>query len=334
MTLKNKLLISTIILTILTCGTFIIYKQIEISNRQKAIEESIIAQKNLSDNLVRSMSSYATADQIESYIKNNKVDLGAIEKDIQILKAKIDSVNTVVTQSFGYDWHDLESDGVKPGANPPKVDKITCEGKEIDCLKDPHGYLSNQQTLKLNEKFKGLDVPFGSVTFDGTKSAPWDISVLSREYSTIIVNAKDENGKISSYNQFKIIIGDKEYKIPVDKATVLQTFPDPIFRWWSPRLYLGVDGGLNISKLDPEFGPNINLAIMNYGRYVQNPEFSILQLGFGLGLNNKSPYFVLTPFAYNIGKHLPFMMNTYIGPSLQVSTSADIAAMVGLRIGL
>lgn len=334
MTLTNKLLITTIILTILTCGTFIIYKQIEISNRQKAIEESIIAQKSLSDNLVRSMSSYATSEQIESYIKNNKVDLSAIEKDLKVLKARIESVNTVVTESLGYDWHDLNSTSVKPGANPPKVDKVICDGKQIDCLKDPNNYLSTQQSLKLDEKFKNLDVPFGSVTFDGTKSAPWSVSTVTRKYSTITVSAKDENGRVINYNQFKITVGDKEYKIPVDKAEMIQTFPDPVFRWWSPRLYLGLDGGLNISELNPEFGPNLNLSIMNYGRYVQTPDFSILQLGIGAGLNSKHPYFVLTPFAYNIGKHIPLMMNTYLGPSLQMSTSGDIAGMVGLRLGL
>lgn len=334
LTTTNKFLIGALILTIVGCITFIMYKEYEISQRQKAIEETIIAQKQLTDNLIRSMSQYATSDQIKQYLNDNKVDVSAIEKDIATLHAKIDSVNTFITDSLGYDWHDLPSTDKQPGGNPKPPEKVVCEGQQIDCFKDPNHYLSTQQSLILNEKFKNLDVPFGKVTFDGSKDAPWSVAVSNREYKVLTIQATDENNRIIDYNKFIVTVDGKEYSMPIISAATQQVYPDPVFRWWSPRLYLGFDVGFNFAQIEMEYGPNINLAIMNYGKYVQTPDFSILQLGLGAGLKTHQAYFTVTPFAYNVGKHFPFIMNTYLGPSMQVSTHGDVAAMIGLRLGL
>lgn len=334
MNLKIKLLIATLVIAVITLVSIIVYKQIEISKRQKAIEESIILQKNLTNDLVRSMSQYATADQIKSYLKENKVDLTAIQNDIAKLHAKIDSVNTVVVGSLGYDWHNLPSDEKKPVISEPTTTKVNCGDKVIDCLKDPNNYLSSQQSLKLNEKFKDVTVPFGKATFDGSKNEPWTLSVFGRNYKLITVSATDENSRVVNYNQFAINVDGTDYKIPISQAVTQQVFPDPIFRFWSPRLYLGADTGFNFTQTQFEYGPSLNLSIMNYGRYVQTPDLSVLELGLGAGANTNTMYFVLTPIAYNVGKHFPFIMNTYLAPSLQVSPKGDLAGMIGLRLGL
>lgn len=304
------------------------------SDRQKAIEEAIINQKNLTNDLVRSMALYTTADQLKAYLKDNQVDLSAVQKDIALLHSKLDSVNTFVTNSLGYDWHDLPSDNKKPSIKPVVPQTIECNGEKIDCIKDVNGYLSTQQIFKLNEKFKSLDIPIGTVTFDGSKSQPWNVSMSGRQYKSLVINAVDENGRSTYYNQFRIVAEGKEYKVPIDQAVTQQIFPEPVWRWWSPRLFLGLGAGLDFNTLKPEYGPSLSLAIMNYGRYVQTPDISVLQLGVSAGLNSRELFFELTPLAYNVGKHFPFILNTYVAPSVQISPSGDVAAMLGIRLGL
>jgi hypothetical protein len=134
-------------------------------------------------------------------------------------------------------------------------------------------------------------------------------------------------------------VGDKNYDVKVTSSQTEQVYPEATFSWWNPRLFLGVGAGLNVTKTAAaqpigEGGPDVSLGIMSYGRYKTTPDFSILQLGIGYEAVQKKPAVAITPFAYNIGKHLPFMENTYIGPTVTVDFVGNISTLAAIRVGL
>lgn len=330
--LKKILVILGILLGIFAIS-FIIYKQIEISNRQKEIESSIIKQKDIGDNIIRSMSQYATAKDLEKTIKDSSFDLSKINKDLDVLNSKVDSINKILITSVGYDWHDLPSTGAIVNKDQKSIVEIPCGDKKITCLTDPNNYFGTTQFRDIQEIFGETRVPFGRASFSAARSNPWDILVLQREYKIATVSAIDENNRTTNYNKFQISVGGKEYALPITKAETTQVYPDAKMRWFSPRLYVGVDGGVT-SHATPDFGPKIQMFFMNYGKYVQTPDFAILGVGLSAGALDKRGYVSVTPFSYNIGKHIPFIQNTHLGLSLNVGFDATLAVMGGINVGL
>jgi hypothetical protein len=327
----------------LVCGiSFMIYKQFQISNMQKEIESSMVKQKDLGDAITRSMSQYATSKDIDSMIKANGMDLAKINKDLQSLHAKVDSINTVLVSSIGYDWNNLPSSGhteITPHNGvedpvEPTVVTVPCGDKTIECLKDRNNYFTTTQWLKINELFKGnLQVPFGQAGFTAAKDKPWSLDVLPREYKLSTVTATDEDNRVTNYNKMQIKVDGKDYDIPISQAETAQVFPEAKFRVFDPRLYLGVEGGAN-DKLSPQFGPSLSMSLMNYGRYRGTPDFAILQVGAMATIPDKKIYFSLTPVSYNIGKHIPFIQSTYLGASVNMSTDKDLSITASVKVGL
>ncbi len=187
----------------------------------------------------------------------------------------------------------------------------------------------------MKESFKDKFVPFGTVSFTAANQNPWGIEIPGREYKLSTVSTFDENQRMVNYNKFTITVNGKDYDLPIASAETIQVYPEPKFRWFSPRLFLGADVGVNLSTLDPYLGPSINLGIMNYGKFDKAPDFSILQVGAGVDAVSKSFSLQLTPVSYNIGKHLPLIENTYLGAGLTLSPSSKESAIIGtLRVGL
>jgi len=321
MSLSTKILIALgAILVILGLG-FIIYKQNEISTRQQAIETQIVQQKELANNIMRSQSGYATKNDIEKFVKDNGINLKAIQDDLSKLHASISAANTVVVMSSGQVVGNLPSSST--GAVNPTPTTI-----------DTYGYLKNAQLLNLHEDFSGTPVPIGQVGFSAWQQNPWNINVSPRAYKVTNVIGTDDNQRTYVYNKFVVTVDNKDYEVKIAKAETKQEYPTAKWSWWNPRLFIAADGGVNVSKVKGEFTPSLNLGIMSYGQYKTSPDFSVLQVGVGVGVVSQRPQFILTPGAYNIGKHIPLMNNTYIAPSVSVSTDGSFSVMAGLRVGL
>ncbi len=334
MTSLSKFLISFLAIVIASSLAFIIYKQVEIDKRQKAIESSIISQKEIGDGIVRSMSQYASAKDIESIIKKNGVNLDKINKDLENIDSKIDSINITVSRSSGYSSGNQSSSGSSVITTDPPTETITdCKGNVVTCISDPNNYFGTVQYYNISEHFSDKEVPFGQVGFSASKDKPWEIKVLPRDYKFYTVSSVDEDKRVVNYNKLVLKVGDKDYTLPIASATTTQVFPEPKFRFFSPRLFLGLDGGVD-NNYKFEAAPLLSLGIMNYGKFNSTPDFSILQLGFAFDPKDRVSYFSITPFAYNIGKHLPFIENTYLGPSFYLSPSQNFAIMAGIRVGL
>jgi hypothetical protein len=324
MPLYQKILIWVGAVLVVGALGFIIYKQQQISERQTMIEQNVIAQKQLVDGIVRSQTTWASREDIEKFIKDNGVNLRAIQDDLDKLHAEVSAVNVAVATSRGQTGTHIPT---KPGpnTNPNPVDPKN---------PDPYGYMKQQQTLALNEDFGSVKVPIGSVGFSAWQEKPWNYDIKQREYRATTVVGTDENQRQYYYNKFTVKVDSKEYALPITTATAEQVYPEAKFSWWNPRLYLGADGAIGLNPVRGEFSPNVNLQVMSYGRYKTQPDWSILQVGAGYGTVSQRPQLTITPVSYNIGKPIPLIHNTYVGPSLSVGTDGNVFVGAGVRVGL
>lgn len=325
MSLSTKILIFLGFLAFMVLGSVIIYKQFEISARQEAIEKQMVAQKELQDNILRSMSQYATKEQIEDFAKQSNINLEEIKKDLKTLDANVTAINTVVAHSQGQAQTGVPSTGHTPNPTPGTVDPNN---------PDPFGYAKNRQFLNLNEKFSNVEVPIGQVGFSAWKDKPWDYTIHPRTYQATTVIGTDENQRHYVYNKLSMKVGDKSYDIKLDEAKTLEQYPEAKFSWFNPRIYLGIDAGANLTPPKAEAAPSVNLQLMSYGKYKNQPDLSILQVGVTYQLDSQKVGASVMPVGYNIGKHIPLMNNLYIGPSVHLNTDGNIGIMGGIRVGM
>lgn len=330
MSLSTKILIW--VGAVLTLGIlgFIVYKQIEISNKQAAIETQVILQKQLVDNIVRSQSTYASKGDIEQFIKDNGVNLKAIQDDLGKLGAQVDAVNAIVVTSGGQHGSNISSTGTGD-TNPNPVDPKD---------PDPWGYQKKEQSLSLNENFDQTQVPIGKVGFSAWQQSPWSMDILPREYHVINVIGKDENERDYVYSKFSVKVSDKSYDVKIASAETKQEFPDAKFSFWNPRLFLTTGGGINLSKIDPingSFNAGGAIGIMSYGKSKPNPDISILQVGAGYESNKSEFGVIINPVNFNVGKLIPtggLINNIFIGPSMQITPSGSIFVGANVSVGL
>jgi hypothetical protein len=317
----------------------IIYNQINISKQQTAIQQQVIQQKTLVDGLVQSSNRYTTTADLNSFIQQNTNDLKAIQANLSSLGAKISGANVVTVNSSGQTATNIgsTSTGGTTNPNPATSTTVVCpNGGSVNCpINDPYGYQQKQQTLAVNETFGSLVVPFSNVSFSAWQQAPWSVSTYPRQYSVTSVIAKDANERVYVDNAFKVTVNNKTYNLPITTAVTEQTTPPVTFSFWNPRLILGVDGALNLTSGKGEFAPNVSLGIMSLGQFKTTPDWSFLEIGAAYQTVNKTPAVMLTPVAYNIGKKLfsPLMNNTYIGPSVMLSTNGSWSIGGGLKVG-
>jgi len=322
--LAKKILIALGVIVTLGALGFIIYRQEQISQRQLAIETGMVSQKQLLDGIVRSQATWTTKEDLEKLAKANDINLQTIKDDLAKLHADVTSINIAVTTSNGQHGTNIPT---KPGpvVNPNPIDPSN---------PDPYGYMKQQQTLALNEDFGTVKVPIGSVGFSAWQKEPWNYDIKAREYKSSTVVGVDENQRQYYYNKFTVKVDDKEYTLPIKSATTEQIYPEAKFSWWNPRLYLGVDGEVGLSPVKGEVAPSVGLQVMSYGRYKNQPDFSILQVGVGYGINSQRPQVSVMPFSYNVGKPVPLINNTYVGPVISVGTDANVYVGGGIRVGL
>ena len=316
-------------------SAFIFYKENESSKRQKEIETNIVKQKELVDNITRSMNEYATKKDIETYIQNNNINLKAIKDDMKLLGAEISAVNDYSVDSVGYHKTNIGSTNTGETNPNPHTPTIDCNGQKIPCPNtDPFGYLQKQQMLTLQEQFANINVPIGEVGFSAWQQKPWEVKILSRTYHMTSVIGIDGNQRQYFYNKVSVNIAGKSYDVKINTATTKQEYPEAKFNLWNPRLFLGIDSGLNLSNTEFEFSPNLSVGFISYGRYKTQPDVSILQLGIGYSTVNNIFQFSITPLAYNVGKHLPLMNNLYMSPSIYINVNGDISIMGGIKTAL
>jgi len=175
-------------------------------------------------------------------------------------------------------------------------------------------------------------VPFGTSSFSAWKKDPWDVHIKPRQYTALNVLGTDENGKTYTYSKFAVKVDNKTYDIDITDAKLVEELPQSKFRF-SPRLFLGVDLGTTISSPKFELMPDLELMLFSYGQgYPQTWEF--LGVGGGYEFNYKNLQLIISPVNYNLGKHIPFMSNLFIGPSISVDPHGSFSVLGGIKVGL
>ena len=327
MSLSTKILFAIIAIAFMGIGGFIIYNQITNAQKITDMQNSIVAQKQLLDNITRAQSQYASKDDIQAFAKQHDVDLAIIQKDLDALNAQIVAIGNISVISTGQTNSNVPSTNQTPGTNPPAIDPQN---------PDPYGYLKNTQTLALNEKFSNVDVPFGSVNFSAWRDKPWDINIATRTYSITSVLGQSETGQHYSYSKFAIKSGDKTYDVKIDNAKFLEEYPIAKWRWLNPQFHLTAGGGINVSSKPVSGDANIGVVagIINYGKTIDKPDINILQVGIGYAPVSQRPELIINPINVNVGTifNTQYLNNTYVGPSAQILTNGQIVS--GINVGL
>ena len=335
MSLSTKILVALGSLVLISVLAFIVYEQHQMSVQQNAIQQQVVTQKQLADNITRAMSDWTTKADLQQYAKDNNLNLQVIQDNLDKLNATISAINISVAKSNGQIATNIGSTTTIKDPVTQKPVTVVCDGKEINCPnQDPYGYQSNEQVLQLNEKFSTLSIPFGNVTFNAANQAPWSIDIAPRQYKSSTTLATDENQRTFAYNTFTINVNNKDYEIPISSSEIKQVYPGPRFHLWNPMLYLGVNGGVNLNSVNWSGGANLSLQIMSYGKYKIQPDWSILQIGLGFDAVSKQPNLLLSPFAYNVGQHIPLMSNLYVGPVFGWNFNNNWVVLGGITVGL
>lgn len=313
MSLSNRILIIAGVILALTGLSFIIYKQIENSNRQQAIETQVVSQKELINNVMRSQNDFATKDDINKFITASGINLKSVQDDLSKLQATVASVNSVTVTSAGQKLTSVISTSIGPNNNVPIDPKNP----------DPYGYMNHQENLDLNEDFSGTKVPIGQVGFSAWQKAPWDINILPRQYTITNVVGTDENQREYFYNKVTVKVNDKNYDVKIASSETKQEYPTAKFSFWNPKLFMTLGGAANVnnSPIQPNVNIGLGLNIMSYGKYKLSPDINVLGLGAGYAFGKNEFIIILNPVSYNIGRLLPgnIISNTYLGPSIQFS---------------
>jgi len=316
-----KILIAILLISLISSIIFIIYQQHQISVKQETIDSQAILQKQLSDNIIRSLNEFASKKDLEQYLKDNNINIKTIQEDLNKFHATVSAVNVVKSNSQGQNLNNIPSTSIGEFNNYPQIG-------------DPFGYEQHQQVLSLNENFANLQIPIGNVKFSAWQEKPWAIDIKPREYHITNIIGQDENQRLYVYNKFSISVDNKVHDIKISSSETKQEFPSPKFSFWNPNLFLGLSSGVNISKFEAEAAPSLNLGIMSYGKFKKLPDISVLQVGAGYQMISKSPEILITPISYNLGNHIPLTNNLYVGPSVNFNFKQDFAIMAGIRVGL
>ena len=320
MSLSTKILIWLGCIFTIGMLSFVVIKQIENSDRQQAIEKQNVEQKH-----------------IELFMSNNNINIDAIKKDLNLLRADLHSVSIAIFNSKGQTSDNLPSTsiGIK---NPQSNIPLTCSNGEVCPSTDKYGYYNVQQKLDLFEDFSDKKIPIGTVGFSSWKDKPWFIDLKGRSYKIVTVSGKDESQRDYFYNKVSIDIDGKTYDIPIQTAETKQEYPEYKFSWFNPHLFLTAGGGISVNKLPVEPSVNVGLTagLMSYGQFKTSPKLSLLQVGLGTEIATKKFALIINPININMKGFLPenLVDNTYIGPSLSIDTGANIFAGLNLSIGL
>ncbi len=336
MSISTKILIFLGAALAIGALVFILIKQFEISARQKSIETEVVAQKQLADDIIRAQAGWATKADIDKMGKENGIDLNVIKDDLSKMGARIDGINVVTINTTGINESNVHSTTVTPGivdGGAPPLTIVKCPGGPTVPCPDPFGYQHYTQHLKLDEKFGSNTVPFGSVGFEAWHANPFSLQVYPRQYSLTTVTGKDDQQRDYVYNKFSITADGKRYDVKINDSKYLQEYPEAKFSWWNPRIYMVASVGIGLPA-HIDFVPSLSIAMMSYGKYVNQPSWTFLSPGVGYAVDSKKVTFTINPFSYDVAQHLPLVKNLYIGPTVGLDTSSNWYLLGSLSVGL
>lgn len=329
MSWKSKVAIIASVIAAIVALLFIIKVQNDLLEKQNNLSKSMVEQKEISDNIVRSQTNLVTKADLEDYAKAIKLNLDPIQDDLNKLNADLQGIQTTKIVSTGYVGTNLNSTGTTP--RDPVTDFVPDPAQEPNV--DPYGYHLSRQYLDLAEKIGGDSVPIGSVGFSAWQDKPWDVNILPREYTVTSVLGQDDNDKHYLYNTVTVKVGDKTYDMKVIETKFIEKSAENSFSF-NPRLYAGLDAGAYLTKPSGAVVTDLQISLFSYGRMKADPDLSFAGVGGGFDFVDNQVSFVLSPITYNVGHDLPLVENVHVRPTIGLTGKGDWQLMAGVGFGL
>lgn len=268
------------------------------NSKQSHIKEIQLKQKQI-DDITRSSTSNITRDELKDLLANNKVDLSKIEKDLKDLGGKVEAINNIQVVSVYQNKTNIPTESV---VSKPE-EKVEVKPEELK---------QETQYISIGEQFANQNLPFGKVGFSFWRKDPWEYEVYKRNYKITNIISKDKDNNTVVYNKFSVNVKDKDYDILIDKADAYQVLPENKFHLY-PKIFLSVGSGYSFDK-------SLTTAVYLYGNFIQygkyrnNPTFSILNMG--IGTNFEGYKISIVPVFANLQTISKFLQNSYIGIGL------------------
>ena len=241
-------------------------------------------------------------NEIKELSKTNK----EIVKDIEEAGEKIKNIGTIQTEMD------------------------TRLSKKLDQVSD-HAYKEgtgdyNEQYFKQviasakDKEGNVIEIPLGWAIFFPNREPEkqWKTGIYPLEYYLKIIQTEQKTGQTNTYTEAWVETDQpKEYKDTKFPLTIKEMEfkqekkTDKEFFLWAPHLNLNLDYSFN-SSLDTNVAGGISFSTMGYGITKNDLDWKFLEFGFNT--NGEDFTLKLSPFSYNIGRHVPLISNTFIGP--------------------
>ena len=311
-----------IIIIISAMFLYIVYQYYIISSYKEQQTQISIQQKQLLDDIIRAQKNVVTKTDLEKISKDLDIKLDPIREDLKKFSADIKGINSVTVVSPGYTGTYV-SDKTTP--KDPKESTVSPEAVDF--------VLKNTQGLSLYEPFENNKIKIGEVSFSSWRKEPWSVNMYPKTYRLVNVIGSDENGSNYVYNKFFIDVNGKSYPIKIQSSVYSEDTIQSKFRF-SPKLYLGINTKLYVNNVSLDFGPSLSMFLFSYGKFIKNPDWIFIGPGFDGAINKKNIGINVGLFGYNVGKHIPFMSNLFIGPDISVDADKNLAIAIGFKAGL
>lgn len=158
----------------------------------------------------------------------------------------------------------------------------------------------------------------------------WGSQTFPIDYYTTIFETKDVEGNSNRYvelwAQNDFIPSTRGKKFPINISEVKWAKgkePDKKFRF---HTRLGFSGIFSTKELYPA----LDISFLSYGRTKRDMEWRFLDIT--LGGTKEDLYFGVIPASYNLGNIIPFVENTFIGPSIAVDTELNYSYGISLSV--
>jgi hypothetical protein len=201
----------------------------------------------------------------------------------------------------------------------PKPDITNTKDKCVKCPEyDPLTLVSSLVKADVG----GDQLPIARIFYSPytTDVNKWGTQSFQLEYHTSIIETTDEKGIPNRYveswvtNDFVPESKGKKYKLPIKVEWAKGKTLDKKFRFNTRFGISAIAGSKGIF-------PALDGSLWSYGRTTIDMDWRFVDLY--IGGNEQGTYLGFTPFLYNLHPFLPFLGNTFIGPTISVDTEFE-----------
>jgi hypothetical protein len=174
-----------------------------------------------------------------------------------------------------------------------------------------------------------LEVPVGWAMFFPNREPEkqWKTGVYPLEYHTRTIQSEQQDGQWNTYSEVWFENNkdkaSRGIEVPIKIASSefkQERVEGERMYWWAPKLNLNADI-YGSTDLEAGGAAGLSLSLMGYGRTENDLSWQFVD--FGVSTSGDDTYFKFTPIKYNIGRNLPLIDNSFIGPFIGFSTGGD-----------